>query len=789
MANYQTLKAAIQAAIKQNGSQDITGNGLQTQLLNMINSLGAGYLCMGVATPTTNPGTPDQNVFYIAGTPGTYTNFNGAVVDAGCSLLVWNGAWTVMKYMSIVNDLKTGGEGNALSAEQGKNLSQEINELNGWKSGSLHILSYTLTEGNTKGNAEFSAIYDSLSIKTGYQYILSGKVNESDTWTTIVGAWKTDNTDLSNLNYNYYKVTIRNSNATSLINEDLSDVVTLVLRESYPKNTESILAEASEMIHELVDWKNGDIYLTEYTQSGTTRTYYYTDKKIKAIFVKEGYQIAVYGRNNETDSWSNIQGAWTSNYYVMPTSPVYKYTRISLRNATDTSMAGTDFTKVIRIRLIDELLNDVLSIIDSPVYVATDGDDQNDGTINNPLKSIQYAINTGRPIVVRGGIYTVSELDLNLVDKISIESYPNERVIFFSGVKIAEADGSLVSGYTKVYSLNVGKTFNYSSLHWIHQYGVNDPGTLISADERTAYHARKTHRCDSTTLSQVSSVSAVENADGYSFYYDSTNGVLYYSRPSALSQANFLFYPRSGGLFKTTTISQKAINMIGIEIYGVGVNLTSVRPSALTSCKVFASRTGYGFQINDAKGVVLKKCEAARVEDGASASTGDGFNMHTSGTVPRLGYCTVFTLDQCWSHDNWNDGYSDHGGCEGFINGGLFEYNAIGGQGAGLTPAYGAHDVIVDAICQNNHTIGLRYTSTGGSHDLASITVNGVLSRNNAYAGFYANESVDYVTFIGCIAYGNEYGFNNGGAASFKCINCHSVDNSLSNYNGTIDQI
>ena len=79
MANYATLKAAIQAVIKENGNREITGNLLQQTLLSMITSLGVGYQFMGVAIPSTNPGTPDQNVVYFAG-PGTYPNFGGAVI-------------------------------------------------------------------------------------------------------------------------------------------------------------------------------------------------------------------------------------------------------------------------------------------------------------------------------------------------------------------------------------------------------------------------------------------------------------------------------------------------------------------------------------------------------------------------------------------------------------------------------------------------------------------------------------------------------------------------------------
>lgn len=94
MANYATLKAAIQQVIKTNGNNEITGAILQSSLLSMINSLGADYQFAGVAITSTDPGTPDQNVIYIASQVGTYSNFNNLVVDKGeIAIFKWNGSW------------------------------------------------------------------------------------------------------------------------------------------------------------------------------------------------------------------------------------------------------------------------------------------------------------------------------------------------------------------------------------------------------------------------------------------------------------------------------------------------------------------------------------------------------------------------------------------------------------------------------------------------------------------------------------------------------------------------
>ena len=94
MANYETLKSAIQQVVKTNGNNEITGALLQQSLLAMINSLGFGYQFVGVATLATNPGTPDQKVFYIANGTGTYTNFDGiSITEDEVVILYYDTAW------------------------------------------------------------------------------------------------------------------------------------------------------------------------------------------------------------------------------------------------------------------------------------------------------------------------------------------------------------------------------------------------------------------------------------------------------------------------------------------------------------------------------------------------------------------------------------------------------------------------------------------------------------------------------------------------------------------------
>ena len=94
MSNYNSLKATIDANIKQNGNQEITGQILNSVLNQMVTTLGAGYQFAGVATIATNPGTPDAKVFYIANGNGTYTNFGSIeVTEDEVVVLKYDTAW------------------------------------------------------------------------------------------------------------------------------------------------------------------------------------------------------------------------------------------------------------------------------------------------------------------------------------------------------------------------------------------------------------------------------------------------------------------------------------------------------------------------------------------------------------------------------------------------------------------------------------------------------------------------------------------------------------------------
>ena len=91
----------------------------------------------GIATPTTNPGTPDGPVFYIAG-EGTYANFSNIVIEAGqLGILKWNGTWS-----KEVLEIGAGsGSGSGSGVSLGTLLAQ-LNNENPFPTDNGQVLTY-----------------------------------------------------------------------------------------------------------------------------------------------------------------------------------------------------------------------------------------------------------------------------------------------------------------------------------------------------------------------------------------------------------------------------------------------------------------------------------------------------------------------------------------------------------------------------------------------------------------------------------------------------------------------
>lgn len=113
MANYSNLISAINAVIKTNGNNEITGAILQNVLDTIVSTIGANRTYAGTATPTTAPGTPDANIFYLASTAGSYVNFDNITVNPAELAVIVNttSGWsktTIVAGMAAFATFKTG---------------------------------------------------------------------------------------------------------------------------------------------------------------------------------------------------------------------------------------------------------------------------------------------------------------------------------------------------------------------------------------------------------------------------------------------------------------------------------------------------------------------------------------------------------------------------------------------------------------------------------------------------------------------------------------------------------
>ena len=100
MPNLSNLKTAIQAVIKTNGNNEITGMILQKSFTDFIEAISNGYIFRGIATPSTNPSASDANVFYLASQNGTYTYFGNYILTGGIVIFTnsgTGGAWQAAK--------------------------------------------------------------------------------------------------------------------------------------------------------------------------------------------------------------------------------------------------------------------------------------------------------------------------------------------------------------------------------------------------------------------------------------------------------------------------------------------------------------------------------------------------------------------------------------------------------------------------------------------------------------------------------------------------------------------
>lgn len=410
------------------------------------------------------------------------------------------------------------------------------------------------------------------------------------------------------------------------------------------------------------------------------------------------------------------------------------------------------------------------------VYVdAVNGNDTNPGTTESA------ALATFAAAFSKTGVDTTIILIGDTTERLNIKTKSNQRSVrligkrglvnrIICGTKIDS--GTLVAGTTNVYQTPLS-SFSATDNFQLFQHEVFDESTLIPDNERHPLQRGKTYRCDSTKITCVTSLDAVKTSEGYTFFYDTDAKMLYVKIKEGTTLAtNPVYIPGGSGI--SGNDGSVAFEMVNIECWYGSISLRFCHGGRAIDCAAKYAFGGGAWSWEAAIGVELIRCEAARAFSGSS--TGDGFNAHSTTAGPALAKHTVATMIDCWSHDNNDDGYSDHERCETTIIGGLFEYNVK----AGLTPAFGCHDTIYNAYCrkQVNNGIALVGSATAEEGGRGSqIFVIGCICENNTnnyyVSGDKSGKDENFGKFVNCISLnGSKYGYLCGANARIELNNC-----------------
>lgn len=393
MSNYATLIASIQSVITQNGNNEITGTILQQTLLSMINSLGSGYQFVGIATPETNPGTPDQRVFYLASS-GTYPNFGSAIIPAGnLAVLYYDTSWhyslceTTSKFASgqnvnevhIVKDLTTGGENDVLSAETGKIIGNTLDFGFVDVDNSHFLKNGTISSSGSYTSNTAAKIYR-YPIKAGQRIVfyvtggstaycvLSFSTQENPSSFNMIMMWITNNSYYSYIapsdGYAFVLIQTNASGKVWLVNPQEPELNEFGVRK-YTFGENAIQKYVGSAVTDTSLWGSGFFTSTGSITSGSG--YHYSKDYIPVLqgsYIQAGMtfsgnaRLCYYDANKTFLSAVSTGNATASTVRAIPTNAAYM--RFCMSN-TDTS------------RLSFIYQNEGMQIVDVPEINALDG--------------------------------------------------------------------------------------------------------------------------------------------------------------------------------------------------------------------------------------------------------------------------------------------------------------------------------------------------------------------------------------------------------------------------------
>ncbi len=443
---------------------------------------------------------------------------------------------------------------------------------------------------------------------------------------------------------------------------------------------------------------------------------------------------------------------------------------------------GTEDIIVSEIKIVDG----DMPLPDRPYYVSTYGSDENDGSVDSPFATVNQALISGASnIYIYPGVYRQTiNLDYAHHCNVNISSYGLDgRVIFYDPKAVIAESAPTVDGYQYVRSVQTDRQFGSNNI-WIFQDGLVDYQTVIADADRHPLQRGYEYRCEDTRIIKCKSDTlgdALEEIEGcadmleYRWFLDASTQTLYFASRGPITEANPLCGSSATSLFLNTR-RNITLNVSGIECKYLAFDISRTTNSVIKDCKATNVCKAGAFIYDQALSCEFIRCEAARCFSG---SNGDGFNAHSHNTGDIHSKQTVVTLIDCWSHDNNDDGYSDHERSEITIIGGLYEYNGK----AGVTPSYGSHCTCYNVYSRFNYA-GFYYTgetedAEGGQY--GQMYCHGCVAEGNTKGGTKTGFRVDgagnSMMLVGCKSIDNGTGYAIGNeACRAKMIDCKSLN-------------
>ena len=704
----------------------------------------------GVATPNTEPGTPDHNVYYLAGA-GVYENFGSTkeIPEGSVGIIKYDGEWK----LDLVEILNFG--------EQKDYGQQNVNRQ-----------SYSSFPTNFKVGKEYKVKlrFDGyikmnlfISKEDGYVPASSGATDFTKLQTIAGGIETSDTYEFSVIPeqplYNILFYSAKASSAT-LVSLEVAEKGFIQDIETLSNDVENIKLDLElnnltrvEKILKPV-WNTGGYYKND----GITLVSglgFYTD----AIDISEfaGKSLIVYANQITensiraivvVDGNDNIVASMIEKDFALSGNNSYKAVLPLPDTASNVYLSiSTKATKKdVYIVTVGNSSHSDDDISHEFWVDGTNGDDNNDGSKDFPFATfakLRYVTSGIKDVVIHiaSGVYDET-LYLDLL-KGDVKVYGDRTG---AGTIITGAGyitgWSPVSGHAGVYQCAFSGTIpthgNYNQGRGIIYEDV--PSLPILDAERHPAQKGLSYRlpftmiqqCTATTLEDA--LAELDVATGW--YLDS--GVLYMRNSDGTNPMSRNYaYQDKGTLSMTDAINR-------LEMSDISFRFT--KPVAFKSkfterynCSVFGC-SGDGF-------VDSSDCLRSYYDECAACGN-DGANGHYNIVESWQSQSLRISGEMCeyyypWCHDNYDDGLSHHEASHVRVVGGLFEYNGDGGIRISNT----GNCEVITSMFRKNGQDNDSGASRGSGFDLVNAPLSGD-SRQGSTAVLY-----------GCTSESNRYGY------------------------------